>query len=1066
MSCINNFGDINETFIIEPLVLDDTFVTGFTLSSNNIVLTQNRIDQYSAFTITLSGLTGSSLNVYVTGGTYNNTTGTATFVNSTGGTFQVTGFTTGSTSSASGDYLPLSGGTVTGDTIFQSGLTASTISATTISGGTFYGDGSQLTGIVVSAQFTGGTVSGPTNFLSGLTANTISATTYYGITNPTNDFIPVNSGGTFQDSFLNQSLDILRTRYNGNNIGLTIDYGNNYYGLGDNSQNYLNDSVSELVGVKSSNSATTYFATDGGNQYIAAGYNGQETGLRLEVGNKYFIFGDFADSSSGATFVINSSNGSHEITTNNNGSTDGLKLQLSNKIYDFGNLTGGNSTKISINDSQKTITLTNLTASTDNNVVTIDNSGILHTYPISGLTGSSSTSGAYLPLSGGTVSGDTIFNSGLTANTISATTYENLPNTLYTGDGVLSSDRLVDLSGRTLNFSSSTSANNLVLSGGNVGIGTATPNTKLDVNGWINSVSGVSIGGASWSSGVPLSGGKITFVSGGTLKYSSESGAGFSHSFFTNGFSRLFINDTGVGIGTTSPSYKLDVQGTGRFTNELYADTNLYVNNYFQIDTTSTVFPTSYPGIWRRKGNGFGTYFLEDEQGGPKDKWAFVQRQGYGGTREWYGTNSSIVNINYGWQTPNEPNFEGATLLIDPVINITGQTGTKVRGIYYNPTISALTGTTHIAFENKTGDIIFGNLSGGTTRMVVADSTGKLSTQVISNAVTFTGGTVSGPTVFQSGLTANTISATTYENLPTDVFVTGGTYSAAASTLIFTNNTGGTFNVSGITTSTQFTGGTVSGNTIFTSGLSANTLTVTGNTRLAGLTANTLNVTGSTKLDGVTADTLTVTGNTRLAGLTANTISATTYLNLPVTADTFVTGFTLSSNTITLRQNRTDQYSAFTISLSAYTGSSTSVSGAFLPLSGGTVTGNTVFTSGLTANTISATTYNNLPNTLYTGNGFLNSDRIVDLSGKTLNFSSSTSANNLVLSGGSVGIGTATPSASALFEISSTTKGFLGPRMTEAQRLAIAATTGLIVYQTDADEGYFLYKSFGWVQIM
>jgi hypothetical protein len=94
-------------------------------------------------------------------------------------------------------------------------------------------------------------------------------------------------------------------------------------------------------------------------------------------------------------------------------------------------------------------------------------------------------------------------------------------------------------------------------------------------------------------------------------------------------------------------------------------------------------------------------------------------------------------------------------------------------------------------------------------------------------------------------------------------------------------------------------------------------------------------------------------------------------------------------------------------------------------------------------------------------------NRIVSLSSYTLNFSSSTSANNLVLSGGSVGIGTATPSASALFEISSTTKGFLGPRMTEEQRLAISSpVTGLIVYQTNADEGYFLYKSFGWVQIM
>ena len=101
----------------------------------------------------------------------------------------------------------------------------------------------------------------------------------------------------------------------------------------------------------------------------------------------------------------------------------------------------------------------------------------------------------------------------------------------------------------------------------------------------------------------------------------------------------------------------------------------------------------------------------------------------------------------------------------------------------------------------------------------------------------------------------------------------------------------------------------------------------------------------------------TVTGDTIFqSGLTANTISATTYQNLPVTADTFVTGFTLSSNTLTLTQNRTDQYSAFTISLSAYTGSSVT-SGEYLPLSGGTVSGGTIFQSGVTANTISQTQY-------------------------------------------------------------------------------------------------------------
>ena len=55
------------------------------------------------------------------------------------------------------------------------------------------------------------------------------------------------------------------------------------------------------------------------------------------------------------------------------------------------------------------------------------------------------------------------------------------------------------------------------------------------------------------------------------------------------------------------------------------------------------------------------------------------------------------------------------------------------------------------------------------------------------------------------------------------MFVTGGTYSNG--TILFRNNTGGTFNVMGLTT--PFTGGTVSGATNFTGGLTANTIYAT-----------------------------------------------------------------------------------------------------------------------------------------------------------------------------------------------------------------------------------------------
>ena len=171
------------------------------------------------------------------------------------------------------------------------------------------------------------------------------------------------------------------------------------------------------------------------------------------------------------------------------------------------------------------------------------------------------------------------------------------------------------------------------------------------------------------------------------------------------------------------------------------------------------------------------------------------------------------------------------------------------------------------------------------------------------SGIVFTGGTVSGATIFTNGLTANTISATTYQNLPKDIFVTGGTYTNG--TVTFTNNTGGTFNVVGLTT--PFTGGTVTGATNFTNGLTANTISATTYYNLP--TGQYLPLSGGT-VSGTTIFT---------GGLTANTISATTYQNLPATP--------------------------------------------FLPLSGGTVSGATNFTSGLTANTISATTYQNLPST-------------------------------------------------------------------------------------------------------
>ncbi len=70
---------------------------------------------------------------------------------------------------------------------------------------------------------------------------------------------------------------------------------------------------------------------------------------------------------------------------------------------------------------------------------------------------------------------------------------------------------------------------------------------------------------------------------------------------------------------------------------------------------------------------------------------------------------------------------------------------------------------------------------------------------------------------------------------------------------------------------------------------------------------------------------------------------------------------------------------------------------------------------------------------------------------------------NAVITTGSVGIGVSPPDASAALEVSSTTKGFLCPRMTLAQRSSLSSPAeGLLVIQTDGLAGIYLYLGGSW----
>jgi hypothetical protein len=151
----------------------------------------------------------------------------------------------------------------------------------------------------------------------------------------------------------------------------------------------------------------------------------------------------------------------------------------------------------------------------------------------------------------------------------------------------------------------------------------------------------------------------------------------------------------------------------------------------------------------------------------------------------------------------------------------------------------------------------------------------------------------SGDTQIFGNLTASTVSATTYYNLPinTDIFTTGGTYSNGTTT--FTNNTGGTFNVSGYFKTSD---------DIYTTGM-------TFNASNYNLTISRNDNTSFSQNLSILASDMTITGGTYNANNGVATFTNNTGGTFNVSGfltgmtDTFVTGGTYSSGTATFTNN-------------------------------------------------------------------------------------------------------------------------------------------------------------------
>jgi hypothetical protein len=245
--------------------------------------------------------------------------------------------------------------------------------------------------------------------------------------------------------------------------------------------------------------------------------------------------------------------------------------------------------------------------------------------------------------------------------------------------------------------------------------------------------------------------------SGGTVKYNcSRNGVSHSHIWYYNFSEQMRLQYTGnLLIGTsTDAGYKLDVNGTTRINSTLSLTNSSFAGTFnFYLSAANTMqASSSNVGTWLQVGGGntvsiIGQAFNSTARG-----------NSFGNTVGGEAISATTIIA----QSSGTTATTGLSLRY--TINNTGTYSGISRGIYYNPTITSLTGTTHRAIETVTGDIYFastsGNvgigtaptssykldligtarvsgtttltsLGGGGTQMVVADNTGVLSTQAI-----------------------------------------------------------------------------------------------------------------------------------------------------------------------------------------------------------------------------------------------------------------------------------------------------------------------------------------------
>jgi hypothetical protein len=486
-----------------------------------------------------------------------------------------------------------------------------------------------------------------------------------------------------------------------------------------------------------------------------------------------------------------------------------------------------------------------------------------------------------------------------------------------------------------------------------------------------------------------------------------------------------FLSLLGVGTATTLGA-KLSIKGSGSTS----ATTSLLVQNssantLLQVLDNGLVYVgTGFTGLNFSGGNtqifndGGSGGVISLAMGGTTYLRVFQPKNAGSGITSGE-INTITTPIDYGWSSGSaSPNL----LSLNPSINNTGAySGGTFRGIYYNPTIFSLVGTNHIAIQTVTGDVLFGTTSGKATFGSGVAGTSYIEIKPgISNGFNritfndFDGGTVTRGGFIEISTYLAQINFGLYNafylgnySKPYNFYMVAGTSNIIISTgNIVPTDSGALFQVKG-TGSTSATTSLLVQNS---SGLTALSITDDRTVSIGTLSVSGLTTTGVSSL----------TGQTNITGL-----SSIWQCQYAATGTVKPLSFSMQSGSFSAN-NSAIQF------------------GFNYRASGG------LFSQDIFQNIL----YDNTAGSVVTGfEWFTHQTQVGDASSQLA----------LSLRGKTLSVGTNTPSASAILQADSTTQGVLFPRMTTAQKLAIASPVGgLQVFDTTLNQMSY-YNGTAWI---